>query len=198
MSVEPYEYCTCSSNQSKRGAGTQTPFQQPREIYGEVPESAGIIWPLRSPKTVRRTQDKDDRNYSGNGLSSNERYWCTKATAILPSPTLLETLDRVVANVTYTEEARKICFQQKWSTICRPTRLVAHLAPRADIAVFALELRWQPIGYCIGADHDKQSICSPPDDGLSRFPSFYCFQAIRAIRRDHLSFRLHRWSLPVP
>ena len=67
-------------------------------------------------------------------------------------------LDRVVANVTYTEEARKICFQQKWSTICRPTWLVAHLAPRADIAVFALELRWQPMGYCIGADHDKQCI----------------------------------------
>ena len=27
-------------------------------------------------------------------------------------------LDRVVANVTCTEEARKICFQQKWGTIC--------------------------------------------------------------------------------
>jgi hypothetical protein len=25
-----------------------------------VPESAGIIWTLQSPKTVRRTQDKDD------------------------------------------------------------------------------------------------------------------------------------------
>src|SRR6202030_70440 len=100
-------------------------------------------------------------------------------------------LDRVVANVTYTEEARKICFQQKWSTICHPTWLVAHLAPRADIAVFALELRWQPMGYCIGADHDKQCICSPPDDRLPRFPGFYCFQVIRAVCRDHLSFRLH-------
>ncbi len=27
-------------------------------------------------------------------------------------------LDRVEANVTNTEEAQKICFQQKWSTIC--------------------------------------------------------------------------------
>jgi len=25
-----------------------------------VPESAGIIWTLQPPKTVRRTQDKDD------------------------------------------------------------------------------------------------------------------------------------------
>jgi hypothetical protein len=27
-----------------------------------------------------------------------------------------------------------------------------------------LELRWQPICYCIGADHDKQCICIPMDD----------------------------------
>src|ERR1700736_5744711 len=47
------------------------------------------------------------------------------------------------------------------------------------------------MGYYIGADHDKQSICSPPDDRLPRFPGFYCFQAIRAVCRDHLSFRLH-------
>jgi len=73
-------------------------------------------------------------------------------------------LDRVVANVSYAKEARKICFQQKWSTICRPTRPVAHLASRADVAVFTLELRWQPICYCIGADHDKQCICIPMDD----------------------------------
>src|ERR1700680_4815793 len=78
-------------------------------------------------------------------------------------------LDRVVANVTYTEEARKICIQQKWSTICRPTWLVAHLASRSDIAVFPLELRWQPIGHCIGPDHDKQAIRSPPDDPLPPF-----------------------------
>jgi hypothetical protein len=26
---------------------------------------------------------------------------------------------------------------------------------QADIAVFALELSWQPTGYCIGADHDN-------------------------------------------
>src|SRR5580692_12311264 len=96
-------------------------------------------------------------------------------------------LDRVVANVTYTEEARKICFQQKWGTICHPTWLVAHLAPRADIAVFALELRWQPIGNCIGTDHDKQSICSPPDDRLPRFPGFYCFSG------TDLHDRLDRW-----
>ena len=72
--------------------------------------------------------------------------------------------DRVVTNVAYTEEAGKICFEQKRATICRPTWLVAQLAPRADIAVFALKLSWQPMGYCIGADHDKQCICSPPDD----------------------------------
>src|ERR1700674_1637244 len=99
-------------------------------------------------------------------------------------------LDRVVANVTYTEEAGKICFQQKWSTICRPTWLVAHLAPRADISVFALELSGLPIGYRLGADHDKQRICSLSDDGLPPFPSAYCFQAIRSVRRDRLSFRL--------
>src|SRR3984957_5511075 len=89
-------------------------------------------------------------------------------------------LDRVVANVTYTEEARKICFQQKWSTICRPTWLVAYLAPRADIAVFALELSWQPMACCIGTDHDKQCICSLSDDGLPLFPRVDCFQTIRA------------------
>src|ERR1700758_2297535 len=100
-------------------------------------------------------------------------------------------LDRVVSNITYTEKARKICFQQKWGTICCPTWLVAHLASSSDIAVFPLELRWQPIGHCIGADHDKQCICSPADDRLPRFPGFYCFQAIRAFCRDHLSFRLH-------
>src|ERR1700730_10261239 len=101
------------------------------------------------------------------------------------------TLDRVIANVTYTEEARKICFQQKWGTICHPTWRAAPLAPREDIGVFALELRWQPMGYCIGADHDKQCICSPPDDGMPSFPGFYYIQAIRAVCRDHLSFRLH-------
>ena len=77
--------------------------------------------------------------------------------------------DRVVANIAYTEEARKICFQQKWSTICRPTWLVAHLAPRADTAVFALELSRHPMGYGIGADHDKQRICSPANNRASRF-----------------------------
>src|SRR5579863_5472036 len=101
------------------------------------------------------------------------------------------TFDRVVANVAYTEEARKICFQQKWSTICRPTWLVAHFASCTDIAVFTLELRWQPIGYCIGADHDKQCICRPADDRLPLFPGVYCFQTIRAVCRDHLSFRLN-------
>ncbi len=60
--------------------------------------------------------------------------------------------DRVAANVAYAEETGKICFQREWSTICRPTWLVAHLAPRADIAVVALKLSWQPMGYCIGAD----------------------------------------------
>jgi hypothetical protein len=54
----------------------------------------------------------------------------------------------------------KICFQQKWSAICRPTSLIAHLAPRADMAVLALELSWQPMGYRIGADHDKKCICA--------------------------------------
>src|SRR5580704_14622649 len=92
-------------------------------------------------------------------------------------------LDRVVANVSYTEEARKICFQQKWSTICRPTSLIAHLAPRADMAVFALELSWQPMGYCIGADHDKQCIGSPANNRASGFLGFDGFQAIRAVRR---------------
>src|ERR1700686_5356313 len=87
-------------------------------------------------------------------------------------------LDRVVANVTYTEEARKICFQQKRGTICCPTWLVAHLASRADITVLALELRRQPIGFCFGADHDKQCICSPAGDRLRRFPGFYCLQTI--------------------
>src|ERR1700686_2259294 len=100
-------------------------------------------------------------------------------------------LDRVVANVTYTEEARKTCFQQKWVAFYRPTWLVAHLASRADIAVFALELRWQPIGHCIGADHDKQCICSPADDRLPLFPGVYRFQTLRAVCRDNLSLRLH-------
>ena|SRR5580698_4391576 len=100
-------------------------------------------------------------------------------------------LDRVVANVPYTEEARKICFQQKWGTISCPTWPVAHLATRADIAVFALELRWQPMGYCIGSDHDKHRICSPADDRLIPFPGIYCFQTLRAVCGDHLSFRLH-------
>ena len=53
-----------------------------------------------------------------------------------------DALDRVVAYVTCTEEARKTCFQQKWSSICRPTMLVPQFASRADIAVFTLELRW--------------------------------------------------------
>src|SRR3984957_11582510 len=96
-------------------------------------------------------------------------------------------LDRVVANVTYTEKARKICFQQKWSTICRPTWLVAHLSPRADITVFASELSRQPMGHCIGADHDKQCVCNPANNTASRFPSFDSIQAIRAVCRDHLN-----------
>src|ERR1700722_3482590 len=100
-------------------------------------------------------------------------------------------LDRVVAYVTYTEEARKICFQQKWSTICCPTMLVPQFASRADIAVFTLELRWQPMGYGIGSDHDKQCICSPADQRLPFFPGLYFFQTLRAVCRDHLSFRLH-------
>src|SRR5580692_10511852 len=103
-------------------------------------------------------------------------------------------LDRVVANVANTEEARKICFQQKWAAISRPTWPVAHLASRADVAVLALELRWQPVGYCIGADHDKQCIRSPADDRLPFFPGVNCFQTIRAVRRNHLSFRLHPYA----
>src|ERR1700723_332069 len=103
-------------------------------------------------------------------------------------------LDRVEANVTNTEKARKICFQQKWGAICRPTWPVAHLASRADIAVLALELRWQPVGYCIGADHDKQCIRIPADDRLPLFPGVNCFQTIGAVRRDHLSFRLHPYA----
>jgi hypothetical protein len=86
------------------------------------------------------------------------------------------TLDRGVANVAYTEEAGEICFQQKWSTTCRPTWLVAHLAPRADIAVFALKLSRQPMGYCIGADHDKQRICRPANNRASRILGFDGFQ----------------------
>jgi hypothetical protein len=43
------------------------------------------------------------------------------------------------------------------------------------------------MGYCIGADHDKQCICSPPDDRLPRFPGFYCFSG------TDLHDRLDRW-----
>jgi hypothetical protein len=46
-------------------------------------------------------------------------------------------LARVVANVTYTEEARKISLQQKWGAIRCPTRLVARLASCAYIRVHA-------------------------------------------------------------
>ena len=83
-------------------------------------------------------------------------------------------LDRVVANVTNAEEAREDLFLAEMEHGLPPTWLVANLAARPDIAVFALELRWQPMGYCIGADHDKQCICRPPDDRLPGFPGFYC------------------------
>src|SRR5579859_2917339 len=99
--------------------------------------------------------------------------------------------DGVVANVAYAEKAGQVRFQQKWGTGSCPIRLVAYLAPRADVAVFALELRRQPIGDRIGADHDKERIRIASEGRLPRFPGFYCFQTIRTVSRDHLSFRLH-------
>lgn len=52
---------------------------------------------------------------------------------------------------------------------------------------FRLEPTRQPMGHCIGADHDKQRICSPADDRLPLFAGVYGFQTIPPLCRDNLS-----------